>query len=295
MTQADIRRRFDEIVAFADVEKFLDTPVKRYSSGMYVRLAFSVAAHLEPDILIVDEVLAVGDAQFQKKCLGKMEEVASGQGRTVLFVSHQMGMITSLCRRAILLESGEVVFDGHVAEGVANYFTRHGGTPFEVDYTKITKKIGDEFARLLSARIESTDGRPTGEIDIRSDFRVTMRYELDQLAPRSLVFGFHFYNSQDQCAFMATGAHSTGRDSKTFEVSCLVPGNLLNNDIYFIELAVGFVDPYAHVSIHERRALSVVIVDPIDETINTDLRNGYAGAFHGVVRPKLSYSVEEIS
>src|SRR5262249_19111056 len=109
MTRAEIRSKFDEIVAFAEVEKFLDTPVKRYSSGMYVRLAFAVAAHLEPEILIVDEVLAVGDAAFQKKCLGKMSQVASKEGRTILFVSHNMGAISELCSRCIVIASGEIV------------------------------------------------------------------------------------------------------------------------------------------------------------------------------------------
>ena len=111
MRRAEIRRKFDEIVAFAEVEKFLDTPVKRYSSGMYVRLAFAVAAHLEPEILLVDEVLAVGDARFQKKCLDKMEDVGHG-GRTVLFVSHNMPAITRICQRAILLDGGRVVSNG---------------------------------------------------------------------------------------------------------------------------------------------------------------------------------------
>src|SRR5438876_5014189 len=112
MTQREIRKKFDEIVAFAEVERFLDTPVKRYSSGMYVRLAFAVAAHLEPEILVVDEVLAVGDAEFQRKCLGKMDEVSRREGRTVLFVSHNMGVITSLCPRAIWLEEGSIREDG---------------------------------------------------------------------------------------------------------------------------------------------------------------------------------------
>jgi lipopolysaccharide transport system ATP-binding protein len=112
MHRSEIRRKFDEIVEFAEVEKFLDTPVKRYSSGMYVRLAFAVAAHLEPEILIVDEVLAVGDAQFQKKCLGKMEDVSKNEGRTLLFVSHSMSTISSLCTRAILMESGKIKNDG---------------------------------------------------------------------------------------------------------------------------------------------------------------------------------------
>jgi lipopolysaccharide transport system ATP-binding protein len=120
MKRAEIARKFDEIVAFAEVEKFLDTPVKHYSSGMYMRLAFAVAAHLEPEILVVDEVLAVGDAAFQKKCLGKMGQVAEG-GRTVLFVSHNLHAVNSLCTRALVLHGGKVLFDGTAAHGVARY------------------------------------------------------------------------------------------------------------------------------------------------------------------------------
>jgi len=122
MNRVEIRRKFDEIVAFSGVERFLDTPVKRYSSGMYVRLAFAVAAHLEPEILIVDEVLAVGDVQFQQKCLGKMRDVSSKEGRTVLFVSHNMGAVRQLCNRGLVLLSGEVSFDGGVDESIAKYF-----------------------------------------------------------------------------------------------------------------------------------------------------------------------------
>ncbi|MBZ5857986.1 ABC transporter ATP-binding protein [Flavihumibacter profundi] len=121
MTRAEIRSKFDEIVAFAEVEKFLDTPVKRYSSGMYVRLAFAVAAHLEPEVLIVDEVLAVGDAQFQKKCLGKMEEISSKGGRTVIFVSHNMGVVNALCNKGIFLKQGGLVFSGTADEAVSRY------------------------------------------------------------------------------------------------------------------------------------------------------------------------------
>ena len=126
MTRSEISRKFDEIVSFAEVEKFLDTPVKRYSSGMYVRLAFAVAAHLEPEILIIDEVLAVGDAAFQKKCLGKISEVATG-GRTVLFVSHNMAQVRALCNKAILLNAGKVEFDGTVAEAINTYIYEGGG------------------------------------------------------------------------------------------------------------------------------------------------------------------------
>ena len=126
MTRAEIRRKFDEIVAFAEVEKFLDTPVKRYSSGMYVRLAFAVAAHLEPEILIVDEVLAVGDAEFQKKCLGKMDDVSRREGRTVLFVSHNMGVVTSLCPTALWLDQGGIRERGGTRAIVGEYLARRG-------------------------------------------------------------------------------------------------------------------------------------------------------------------------
>ena len=121
MTRAEIRAKFDEIVAFAESEKFLDTPVKRYSSGMYIRLAFAVAAHLEPEILIIDEVLAVGDAQFQKKCLGKMQDVATHDGRTILFVSHNMSAVSSLCQRGLLLELGQVAATGPVEDVIRKY------------------------------------------------------------------------------------------------------------------------------------------------------------------------------
>ncbi|MBA3915695.1 MAG: ABC transporter ATP-binding protein, partial [Acidobacteriales bacterium] len=162
MKKKEIRRRFDEIVAFAEVERFLDTPVKRYSSGMYVRLAFAVAAHLQPEILIVDEVLAVGDAEFQKKCLGKMREVSSGEGRTVLFVSHNMAAVTTLCDRAILLEEGRVVMDGGAAEVVARYLL-----PNEVGLTGVYELRNTQARRpafepiIVAARVLNESGNPT--------------------------------------------------------------------------------------------------------------------------------------
>ncbi len=149
MTRGEIRRRFDEIVTFAEVEKFLDTPVKRYSSGMYVRLAFAVAAHLEPEILVVDEVLAVGDAEFQRKCLGKMHNVA-GHGRTILFVSHNMAAVNQLCRKAIFLTRGEIEASGHTAEVIAKYaYANKAGIMFEAAPNAVSE-IAIEIARASS-------------------------------------------------------------------------------------------------------------------------------------------------
>lgn len=291
LSRADIRARFDEIIAFAEVEKFLDTPVKRYSSGMYVRLAFAVAAHLEPDIFIVDEVLAVGDAQFQKKCLGKLGEVAGKKGRTVLFVSHQMGMITSLCQRALLLDAGTVAFDGTAADAVAKYYSADGGTPFFVDYTKAAKKLGDRLATPLSASVEDAQGNRTGEIDIRQPFKVKLRYKQHEDTPLPPLPNFHFLDSLGQLAFTSNGTYQASAQPGTYEAICTVPGNFLNNDSYVIGVALTFIHAGTHVSFFDRSALSVVVTDPIEETRHGPLRNGYTGAIGGVVRPHLDWNV----
>jgi lipopolysaccharide transport system ATP-binding protein len=179
MTRAEIRKRFDEIVAFAEVERFLDTPVKRYSSGMYVRLAFAVAAHLEPEILIVDEVLAVGDTAFQEKCTGKMQEVTHSEGRTVLFVSHNMGTIQSLCARGIVLDAGKIVFDGKSRDAVGHYFraTRPTVSPESMEERE---RIGDGTARIRSLWFE--DERSNRESHFRMGEPMTIVFRVDFFA-----------------------------------------------------------------------------------------------------------------
>ena len=159
MSRAEITRKFDEIVNFAEVEKFLDTPVKHYSSGMYMRLAFAVAAHLEPEILVVDEVLAVGDAMFQKKCLGKMQDVSKG-GRTVLFVSHNMGAVTSLCRSAIWLNGGRIVRSGPAREIVDGYLTSHATSQTALVELGGMPRMGDFGRKLKIDRLEWLSGLP---------------------------------------------------------------------------------------------------------------------------------------
>jgi lipopolysaccharide transport system ATP-binding protein len=187
MRKTEVERKFDEIIAFAEVEKFVDTPVKRYSSGMYVRLAFAVAAHLEPEILIVDEVLAVGDAQFQKKCLGKIGEVAQG-GRTVLFVSHNMGAIRNLCTSAIWLEQGRIVGEGSAVQIVDQYLrsiTRSSGSTIELSHTKRYPGFGE---RIMLKSIEFNGGNPVlhGEaLTVRIEFETT-----SEIHGAALGFGF---------------------------------------------------------------------------------------------------------
>ena len=177
MSRAEIKRKFDEIVAFAEVEKFLDTPVKRYSSGMYVRLAFAVAAHLEPEILIVDEVLAVGDAEFQKKCLGKMDD-AGHTGRTVLFVSHNMQAVTRLS--TALRSAGERAGQaGRPPQRVASAYLSSGvGTTAVREWPDLSTAPGDDVVRLCAVRVRSEDGELADTVDIRRPVGIELEYEV---------------------------------------------------------------------------------------------------------------------
>ncbi len=207
MSRAEIARKFDEIVAFAEVEKFLDTPVKRYSSGMYVRLAFAVAAHLEPEILIVDEVLAVGDVQFQRRCLGKMESVA-GQGRTVLFVSHNMMAISTLCARALLLSQGHVWIDGPADKAIARHLEsveREATTPV----SERTDRMGDGRLRFTDFWLESAAGERVRSAMLGATVTVCMAYHADQTLEQVYVafdFRDHLGESVTNCNTADVGA-----------------------------------------------------------------------------------------
>jgi lipopolysaccharide transport system ATP-binding protein len=188
MTKTEIKSKLDEIVAFAEIEKFLDTPVKRYSSGMYVRLAFAVAAHLEPEILIVDEVLAVGDAEFQKKCLGKMQSVATNEGRTVLFVSHNMGAINELCSRCVLLNRGAIEKEGGTKEVVETYLTP-GATPTSVPLSARTDRTGSGRLRFTRVRL-LVEGREVSAVKSGQKLTVELSYEApESIESASLRFG----------------------------------------------------------------------------------------------------------
>jgi lipopolysaccharide transport system ATP-binding protein len=181
MSHREIRRKFDEIVAFAEVEKFLDTPVKRYSSGMHVRLAFAVAAHLDPEILIIDEVLAVGDAAFQQKCLGKMDAVAH-QGRTILFVSHNMAAVESLCTRACLLESGRVAALGDVPGVLARYLTASSESAYDIDLTDPGRRPASCSPVIRRLRVTDRHGKVLRAVRLGN----TIRFELDLESPERI-------------------------------------------------------------------------------------------------------------
>jgi lipopolysaccharide transport system ATP-binding protein len=198
MTRREIQSKFDEIVDFAGVERYIDTPVKRYSSGMYVRLAFAVAAHLEPEILIVDEVLAVGDAEFQKKCLGKMKDVSVKDGRTVLFVSHNLGAVKSLCGRAISLKAGLIDFSGDVNDTINNYLISNSNTVSQNELENIIERSGNRKALFSSFHIENDNGNQISKLLTGQDIILVFRLRVVDNSVENIDVGFSFHNIYDE-------------------------------------------------------------------------------------------------
>jgi len=291
MTRADIRYKFDEIVAFAEIEKFLDTPVKRYSSGMYVRLAFAVAAHLEPEILVVDEVLAVGDAAFQKKCLGKMEQAGS-EGRTVLFVSHNMAMISSLCEKAIQLENGQLVAQGSSESVILNYATAGRSSPAALDYRSSRLRIGDEFAELIAADIRDERGQAILETEIDKAFSIRMEYRILIETDRHFVPNFHFHRADGSCAFIVSAEAKKHFPLREYAAECRIPSNLMNDGLYSIRLALSSFESGVSVHFDEIGALTFNVRDPIEGVATR--ASGYTGPIPGAIRPLLTWTVAPI-
>ncbi len=255
MSKKEIQRKFDEIVAFAETEKFLDTPVKRYSSGMYVRLAFAVAAHLEPEILVVDEVLAVGDAAFQKKCLGKMEEVGK-EGRTVLFVSHQMGAIAQLCDNALQLEHGELVNMGPVTQVVNTYLQSlsSGVSGYDADAASCSKDIA-----ILNAQIYDEHGNPATSFSHREAIKVKLRCKVNHWVKGAEV-RLAVRDTKRNVFTTDTELVSTARQPPgEFAASVTIPGNLLRPETYFFTLATYLPNQVIFDLVND--ALTVTVVD----------------------------------
>jgi lipopolysaccharide transport system ATP-binding protein len=236
MSKAEIRRRFDEIVAFSGIEKFLDTPVKRYSSGMYVRLAFAVAAHLEPDILILDEVLAVGDAEFQKKCLGKMREVSQTTGRTILFVSHNMQAITNLCTKGIWLQHGKMKAIGEAAEVVNQYLSDTQQSNLYQSWATLASAPGNDFIRFKKVALVPQLAAPDSPLDIRTP--LTVQFEFwNQTDAILLSTNLVLFSSSGECIFDVPSAAVVCQPG-VVAGECTIPGNFLNDGAYYVSLFV---------------------------------------------------------
>jgi lipopolysaccharide transport system ATP-binding protein len=291
MNKKEIASKFDEIVAFAEVERFLDTPVKRYSSGMYVRLAFAVAAHLEPDILIVDEVLAVGDAAFQKKCLGKIEEV-SGHGRTVLFVSHNMDTVTRLCNKALLLKSGSLQAAGDTRDVINTYLRSDFGTSARRSWAEEKTKPGNEIAQLLEVRVHDSKFQVKETYDITEPVGISMDYTV--LVPgETFTHSFNFHNEEGHNIFnthdTVSEIRNRPREKGNYTTTMWIPGNLLAEGIIIVGVALIKTDPFT-ILMHEKDAVSFNVVDHMR---GDSARGSYVLGFPGMVRPLLDWTTEK--
>ncbi len=284
MKKAEIDRKFDEIVAFSEVEQFLDTPVKRYSSGMYVRLAFAVAAHLEPEILLVDEVLAVGDASFQKKCLAKMEDV-SHAGRTVLFVSHNMPAVARLCHRAILLDGGRLAAAGPAEAVVGQYLAQAAETGTRFEWAE-AQAPGNEFLRLLRVEVVRTDGTPVrlAKVDEEIDIRLVYRVLKPGLSFRCLLW----FSAAGTIAFATVEPRETVREAAGIYTSRVtIPAHLLAEQEYTVNVSIFASRGVKAHFVKERDVVSFQVVDPIR---GDSARGDYTERLGGLVRPKLDWT-----
>jgi lipopolysaccharide transport system ATP-binding protein len=290
MTRSEIDRKFDEIVAFAEVDRFIDTPVKFYSTGMRLRLAFAVAAHLEPEILMVDEVLAVGDVRFQKKCLAKMEDVGQ-RGRTVLFVSHNMPAITRLCERTILLDGGRVLDDGPSHRVVSTYLNSGLGTAAAREWPDPTTAPGGDVVSLRAVRVRGEDGRVSEAVDIRRPIAVEMEYEVLKpgyvLMPSYVAVneeGLDLFSAIDQDPAWRGRRRPPGRYVSTSSI----PGNLLAEGTVFISAHIATLYPHTR-QVRVPEAVAFHVVDSLD---GDSARADWGGRMRGVVRPVLEWTTE---
>lgn len=290
MMREEIKKKFDEIVDFAEIEKFLDTPVKRYSSGMYVRLAFAVAAHLEPEILLVDEVLAVGDAQFQKKCLGKMEDVSAKEGRTVLFVSHNMAAVSQLCTNCIYLDQGKLIDNGEAKPIIESYLTGDFGGDGERVWGNGVKAPGNNKIRLIAVRVLNSGGSPSAYLDMTEPFTIEIEYSILE-SHAGMRTGFWLYTSDGILVFVAGDSEDPewfgiNRPQGVYVSKCIVPAVLLNSGKYSLTIAADI--PGVELLFVEQAVLSFSI-----EHTRISVLDG-AKRSPGIICPDLSWTVARI-
>lgn len=236
MKKAQVVQKFDEIIAFSGLEKFIDTPVKRYSSGMYVRLAFAVAAHLDADILIMDEVLAVGDIEFQKKCLDKMQQVANDSQRTILFVSHNMQAVNHLCRQAMWLQQGKIMAMGDTGHIVDKYVGSLQQNKLNLAWEDLAEAPGNEYVRLLSLHLVPELAAAGSVIDIRTPLTVKFTI-LNQQAGVLLNAGLHLFNYAGECIFDVASPPVMCQEGMV-QGECRIPGHFLNDGAYYLSLII---------------------------------------------------------
>lgn len=294
MRRTEIERKFNEIVDFSELEKFIDTPVKRYSSGMYVRLAFSVAAHLEPEILIMDEVLAVGDAAFQQKCLDKMHDIRQ-HGRTIFFVSHNMSAVTRLCRRVVLLHEGRIVSEGEPQTVVNDYLSASWNITAEREWLTLSSAPGNDVVRLARVRVLDEMGANVTAFDIRRPVRIEITYDVLEaghtLTPHVELHneeGVHAFSSHDTSDEWRRTTRETGRYASVISI----PGNLLSEGTLRAHISIMSHTPQTILHAQTRNVIAFQVI----ETAHGDSARGdYIGPIPGVVRPLLDWATTRVN
>lgn len=278
MHKWEIKQKFDEIVNFSGVERYIDTPVKRYSSGMYVRLAFAVSAHLEPDILVIDEVLAVGDVEFQKKCLGKMQDVSRKEGRTILFVSHNMTAIKNICEKTMFMQHGKLVASGNTNQIIKQYLSYETADNRKLNFASSPEAPGNDFVRIkrIEAIPEIQNGQPV-TVHTPIDVEVEFWNEVDD---KEINLSLHLNTMNYECVFNV-GTKPCFLRKGLHKATCHIPGDLLNDGVYTIRIMV----------VAERAVLLYDLPDAINFEIHEEREEtNWHGKWPGFVRPKLSFN-----
>jgi len=285
MSKKEVANKFDEIVDFAGIALYVDTPFKRYSSGMRVRLGFAVAAFLEPEILIVDEVLAVGDAEFQKRAIGKMKEVSNEQGRTVLFVSHNMNSVNTLCNRCVYLKDGEIKSIGETSKIVNEYLTNENDSKFSIEYKQ--NNPGDDIAILHSARIINTDKQTIDHSNIKDKIGIEYTFEILKNGYKPIP-NVHFHTVKGEHAFTcAESPRDENCDIGLYTAIVWISEELLNVETYLITIGLSTMSP---VIIHFL-AKEVLVLNTIENIKHRT--EGHNQKISGVLRPKLDWTIKK--
>lgn len=282
MTKKEIASKIEEIIAFSGCERYIDTPVKRYSSGMTVRLAFAVAAHLDPEILVVDEVLAVGDAEFQKKAIGKMQDISKDGGRTVLFVSHNMAAVETLCTRVIRMKNGTIVEEGNPVSVIARYLQESSTSNRKVVYDTSLPELENDAIKIHCAEVQNaTAANKENVLDVTSEIHLYFEIE-NKSSSNTINVGLDLLTMKGEVVF-GTGSKFEIKQNEILKTYCVLPANFLNDDlyqVYFYIHSVEMRDLYSH-----KDLLSFEVKDVKRES-------GYLGKINGVIRPKLNWEIK---
>jgi lipopolysaccharide transport system ATP-binding protein len=287
MTKSEIKSKFDEIVDFAGVERYVDTPVKRYSSGMTVRLGFAVAAHLEPEILIVDEVLAVGDAEFQKKAIGKMQDISAGGGRTVLFVSHNMASVRKLCKKALLMRNGKIAMIDDVERVVDNYLSSEAKQIFKQEW-ELKDAPGNDFVRIKKVEVKAAENHILENFDVKTPLEISIEFYNNYAVSDKVYTSLHLCSQEGLCLF-DVGSEIKAMKNGLIKNTLHIPANLLNDGSYFINFNIlDASGPKLLFALNE--CLAFDIADARHDDLN------YFAKWQGVIRPTfLSFTTEHVS